>query len=159
MRLVFAGTPEFSVAALDALHRAGHQIVGVFTQPDRPAGRGRKLSPSPVAERAVALSLPVHKPERLREEAQQEDRLSDERIRTVQPASLPSPAPPAAEQKEIRAAASVSQVQVPEVLTPAPSDPEPALEADQGGKTMLYVGIALGAALLIILVVFLLTRR
>ncbi len=70
MRLVFAGTPEFSVTALDALHRAGHQIVGVFTQPDRPAGRGRKLSPSPVAERAVALDLSVFKPERLREDAQ-----------------------------------------------------------------------------------------
>ncbi|MDP9139816.1 MAG: methionyl-tRNA formyltransferase [Pseudomonadota bacterium] len=71
MRLVFAGTPEFSVTALDALHRAGHEIVGVFTQPDRPAGRGRKLSPSPVAERAAGLNLPVYKPERLREDAQQ----------------------------------------------------------------------------------------
>ncbi len=70
MRLVFAGTPEFSVTALDALHRAGHDIVGVFTQPDRPAGRGRKMSPSPVAERAAALNLPVHKPERLRDDAQ-----------------------------------------------------------------------------------------
>ncbi|HEY1077225.1 MAG TPA: methionyl-tRNA formyltransferase [Fontimonas sp.] len=70
MRIVFAGTPEFSVTALDALHRAGHSIVGVFTQPDRPAGRGRKLSPSPVAERAAALGLPVHKPERLTADAQ-----------------------------------------------------------------------------------------
>ncbi|HEY0973275.1 MAG TPA: methionyl-tRNA formyltransferase [Solimonas sp.] len=66
MRLVFAGTPEFSVAALEALHAAGHEIVGVYTQPDRPAGRGRKLSPSPVAERAVELNLPIFKPEKLR---------------------------------------------------------------------------------------------
>jgi methionyl-tRNA formyltransferase len=73
VRLVFAGTPEFSVAALDALHAAGHQIVGVYTQPDRPAGRGRKLSASPVAERARALNLPVFKPERLRGSAEQDE--------------------------------------------------------------------------------------
>ncbi|MFT4045561.1 MAG: methionyl-tRNA formyltransferase [Solimonas sp.] len=71
MRLVFAGTPDFAVAALDALHAAGHEIVGVYTQPDRPAGRGRKLTPSPVAQRAAALGLPVFKPERLRSEAEQ----------------------------------------------------------------------------------------
>jgi methionyl-tRNA formyltransferase len=70
MRLAFAGTPEFAVAALDALHAAGHEIAGVFTQPDRPAGRGRKLSPSPVAQRAAALGLPVHTPERFRDGAQ-----------------------------------------------------------------------------------------
>ncbi|WP_370306043.1 methionyl-tRNA formyltransferase [Sinimarinibacterium flocculans] len=75
MRLVFAGTPEFSVSALDALHGAGHEIVGVFTQPDRPAGRGRKLMPSPVAQRAAALGLPLYKPEKLRAEAQAELRL------------------------------------------------------------------------------------
>lgn len=66
MKLVFAGTPDFSVAALDALHAAGHEIVGVYTQPDRPAGRGQKLTPSPVAQRAVELGLPVFKPLKLR---------------------------------------------------------------------------------------------
>ncbi len=66
MRLVFAGTPEFSVRALDALHAAGHDIVGVYTQPDRPAGRGQKLTPSPVAARAAQLQLPLFKPEKLR---------------------------------------------------------------------------------------------
>ncbi|MGQ0621122.1 MAG: methionyl-tRNA formyltransferase [Panacagrimonas sp.] len=66
MRLVFAGTPAFSVAALDALHDAGHDIVGVYTQPDRPAGRGQKLTPSAVAQRAGTLSLPAFKPEKLR---------------------------------------------------------------------------------------------
>ncbi|SFF22856.1 methionyl-tRNA formyltransferase [Fontimonas thermophila] len=70
MRLVFAGTPEFAVAALDALHAAGHTLAGVFTQPDRPAGRGRRLTPSPVAQRAAELGLPVFKPEKLHAEAQ-----------------------------------------------------------------------------------------
>jgi methionyl-tRNA formyltransferase len=61
MRLVFAGTPDFSVPALEALHAAGHEILAVLTQPDRPAGRGQKLTPSPVAVRADALGLPIHK--------------------------------------------------------------------------------------------------
>ncbi len=61
MRLIFAGTPDFAVPALDALHAAGHDIVAVLTQPDRPAGRGQKLTASPVAARAEALGIPVHK--------------------------------------------------------------------------------------------------
>ncbi len=63
---MFAGTPVFSVRALDALYAAGHEIVGVYTQPDRPSGRGQKLSASPVAQRAAALGLPIFKPEKLR---------------------------------------------------------------------------------------------
>lgn len=66
MRLVFAGTPAFSVSALDALVGAGHEVVGVYTQPDRPAGRGQKLSASPVATRAAQLGLPLFKPGKLR---------------------------------------------------------------------------------------------
>lgn len=62
MKIIFAGTPEFSVAALQALHAAGHDIVGVFTQPDRPAGRGQKLQSSAVAQAAEALHIPVFKP-------------------------------------------------------------------------------------------------
>ena len=65
MRLAFAGTPEFAVPALAALVAAGHSIVAVYTQPDRPAGRGRQLQPTPVALRAQGLDLPVHKPPRL----------------------------------------------------------------------------------------------
>jgi methionyl-tRNA formyltransferase len=65
MRLVFAGTPEFAVPALDALHAAGHDILAVFSQPDRPSGRGQKLTPTPVAARAAALGLPLHQPARL----------------------------------------------------------------------------------------------
>ena len=48
LRIIFAGTPDFAARHLDALLSSGHQIVGVFTQPDRPAGRGKKLMPSPV---------------------------------------------------------------------------------------------------------------
>jgi methionyl-tRNA formyltransferase len=70
MKLVFAGTPEFSVAALDALHAAGHEILAVYTQPDRPAGRGQKLTPSAVAQRAQALGLDCQKPLKLEADAQ-----------------------------------------------------------------------------------------
>jgi methionyl-tRNA formyltransferase len=85
VKLVFAGTPEFSVPALDALHAAGHAIVGVYTQPDRPAGRGRKLTPSPVAQRAMTLGLPIYKPEKLRgnEAAQAELRSLDADVMVV----------------------------------------------------------------------------
>jgi len=62
MRVVFAGTPEFSVAALAALRDADHEMVGVFTQPDRPAGRGQKLQSSAVAQKAEALKLSLFKP-------------------------------------------------------------------------------------------------
>jgi methionyl-tRNA formyltransferase len=66
LRIVFAGTPEFSVPALDALHAAGHSIVAVYTQPDRPAGRGRELTASPVKRRALALGLHVEQPATLK---------------------------------------------------------------------------------------------
>ena len=67
MRLVFAGTPEFAVPSLLALHAAGHDLLAVLTQPDRPAGRGRKLQPSAVARVAQRLGLRLLKPERLDE--------------------------------------------------------------------------------------------
>ena len=69
MKLVFAGTPGFSVPALDALIAAGHDVRAVYTQPDRRAGRGRALQPSPVAERASALKLPLRQPVKLTAEA------------------------------------------------------------------------------------------
>ena len=65
LRIAFAGTPEFSVPALDALHASGHSIVAVYTQPDRPAGRGRGLTASAVKQRAGALGLTVEQPARL----------------------------------------------------------------------------------------------
>jgi methionyl-tRNA formyltransferase len=72
MRIVFAGTPEFAAVSLQALLSAPScEVVGVFTQPDRPAGRGRQLRPSPVKMLAVEHGIPVHQPERLREPAAQ----------------------------------------------------------------------------------------
>jgi methionyl-tRNA formyltransferase len=62
LRLVFAGTPAFAVPALEALVRAGHEICAVYTQPDRPAGRGRRLAPSAVKQCALALGLRVEQP-------------------------------------------------------------------------------------------------
>jgi methionyl-tRNA formyltransferase len=66
MKLIFAGTPEFAVPALAALIAAGHTIVLVLTQPDRPAGRGMKLKASPVKELALAHDLAVFQPETLK---------------------------------------------------------------------------------------------
>ena len=66
LRIAFAGTPEFSVPALDALHSAGHELVAVYTQPDRPAGRGRTLGTGPVKRRALELGLQVEQPATLR---------------------------------------------------------------------------------------------
>lgn len=66
LRLAFAGTPDFARATLDALLAAGHDVVGVWTQPDRPAGRGQKLAMSPVKERALAAGIPVFQPQTLK---------------------------------------------------------------------------------------------
>jgi methionyl-tRNA formyltransferase len=66
MRLIFAGTPEFAQVAMAALHAAGHEVVLVLTQPDRPAGRGMKLQPSPVKQWALDHAVPVAQPRSLR---------------------------------------------------------------------------------------------
>lgn len=66
MRLVFMGTPDFAVPSLRALVGGGHDVVGVFTQPDRPAGRGKKLKPSPVKVAAEELGLAVFQPEKIK---------------------------------------------------------------------------------------------
>ncbi len=66
LRIIFAGTPDFAARHLDALLASGHQVVGVFTQPDRPAGRGKKLMPSPVKVLAEQHNLPVFQPASLR---------------------------------------------------------------------------------------------
>ena len=68
LRLVFAGTPEFAVPALRVAAMLG-DLVGVYTQPDRPAGRGRQLAPSPVKVEALARQIPVFQPETLRDKA------------------------------------------------------------------------------------------
>ncbi|MFP5384297.1 MAG: methionyl-tRNA formyltransferase [Gammaproteobacteria bacterium] len=66
MRIAFAGTPGFARTSLDALLASRHPVVGVWTQPDRPAGRGRKLAMSPVKEGALAAGLPVFQPQSLK---------------------------------------------------------------------------------------------
>ena len=67
MRILFMGTPEFAVASLKALVEAGHEICGVFTQPDKPKNRGHKLTFSPVKEYALSQNLPVYQPLKLRD--------------------------------------------------------------------------------------------
>lgn len=78
MRIVFAGTPEFAVSSLRAAARH-HEVVAVYTQPDRPAGRGRGLAPSPVKLEAVARGIPVYQPESLKGAAAQQQ------LRDLQP--------------------------------------------------------------------------
>ena len=67
-KIVFMGTPDFAVPALEAVIASGH-LVGVVTQPDRPAGRGKKLTPPPVKTTAVAAGIPVYQPPSLRPKA------------------------------------------------------------------------------------------
>jgi methionyl-tRNA formyltransferase len=73
VRLVFAGTPDFAATALRALLGTHHTIVGVYSQPDRPAGRGRKLQPSPVKQVALDNGVPVFQPESLKTPEAQEE--------------------------------------------------------------------------------------
>jgi len=68
-RLVFAGTPQFAAIALRALLDAGHEIAAVYTQPDRPAGRGRKLQPGPVKQLALEHGIPVSQPDNFKSDA------------------------------------------------------------------------------------------
>ena len=71
LRIVFAGTPDFAAESLKAVLASRHQVVGVYTQPDRPAGRGRKLTPSPVKRLALEHELPVEQPLSLKDEETQ----------------------------------------------------------------------------------------
>ncbi|MGG0755272.1 methionyl-tRNA formyltransferase [Brevibacillus laterosporus] len=66
-RILFMGTPDFSTQSLQALITNGYQVVGVVTQPDRPVGRKRVLTPPPVKELALRYGLPVYQPEKIRE--------------------------------------------------------------------------------------------
>lgn len=67
MKIAFMGTPEFAVPSLKALVEAGHEICGVFTQPDKPKNRGMKLQPTPVKEYSLSVNLPVFQPAKLRD--------------------------------------------------------------------------------------------
>ena len=83
MRVVFAGTPEVAVPALDAIAASPHELVGVVTRPDAPAGRGRRLVASPVAQRAEELGLPVLKP------AHPKDADFQEQLKALEPDCCP----------------------------------------------------------------------
>ncbi|MFC4257594.1 methionyl-tRNA formyltransferase [Marinobacter lacisalsi] len=79
MRIVFAGTPDFAAVALRALLATDHDIVAVYTQPDRPAGRGRKQQFGPVKQAAVEADIPVYQPSSLKDDTEQQ------RLRDLQP--------------------------------------------------------------------------
>ncbi len=94
MRVIFAGTPPFAAAALNALADAGHDIALVLTQPDRPAGRGMKLTPSAVKQAALARGLPLSQPASLRTpEAQAELRVANADVMVVAAYGLILPQP------------------------------------------------------------------
>ena len=67
MRIVFMGTPDFSVPALEALVEGGHEVVAAITQPDKPKGRGKAVLMTPVKEKAMELGIPVYQPVKVRE--------------------------------------------------------------------------------------------
>ncbi len=69
MRVVFMGTPEFSVGTLERLIEAGHEVIGVVTQPDKPKGRGKVMQLTPVKEKALEYNIPVYQPFKVKEEA------------------------------------------------------------------------------------------
>src|SRR5579863_5538640 len=72
LRVAFAGTPEFAVPTLRALAHSSHTLVGVLTQPDRPAGRGREFKASPVKRLALELALPIAQPPGLQQREAQD---------------------------------------------------------------------------------------
>ena len=72
MKIVFMGTPEFAVPSLIALCEAGYDVAAVYTQPDRPKGRGNKLTPPPVKQEALRRGIEVHQPQRIRKESVEE---------------------------------------------------------------------------------------
>lgn len=72
LRVIFAGTPDFAAASLTALLGSHHQVIAVYTQPDRPAGRGRKLTPGPVKRLAMQHDIPVYQPLSLRDDDAQQ---------------------------------------------------------------------------------------
>jgi methionyl-tRNA formyltransferase len=73
LKIVFAGTPEFAAVALKALLASRHRVIAAYTQPDRPAGRGRKLTPSPVKALALEHGVPVYQPLSLKDTAAQQE--------------------------------------------------------------------------------------
>lgn len=85
MRIIFMGTPEFAVQVLEAIVKAGHEVVGVYTQPDKPKGRGKSMQYTPVKEKAVEYNIPVFQSEQVRkpEVVEQMKKLKPEAIVVV----------------------------------------------------------------------------
>lgn len=69
MKVIFMGTPEFSVPTLEKIIEGGHEVVAVVTQPDKPKGRGKEMQSTPVKEKALACQIPVYQPKRVKEDA------------------------------------------------------------------------------------------
>ena len=67
MRIIFMGTPDFSVGTLEALVEAGHDVCLAVTQPDKPKGRGKEMQPTPVKEAAMKHGIPVYQPKKIRD--------------------------------------------------------------------------------------------
>ena len=67
MRIIFMGTPEFSAPAIDSLVAAGHEIAAVFSQPDKPKGRGYAMTPPPVKVKVLEYGIPVYQPKSMRD--------------------------------------------------------------------------------------------
>lgn len=67
MRVIFMGTPDFATGTLEEIVKAGHEVAGVVTQPDKPKGRGKTMMPTPVKETALKYNLPVYQPKKVRE--------------------------------------------------------------------------------------------
>ena len=70
MKIVFMGTPDFAIPSLRSLVDAGHEVVAVFTQTDKPKGRGNKISFTPVKEFALAHNIPIYQPQSLKKETE-----------------------------------------------------------------------------------------
>lgn len=113
MRVVFAGTPSAAVPTLQALLAGDHEVVGVITRPDAPTGRGKKLTPSPIAEIASAANVPIIKPEKLTEPS------CLEQLRMWQPDCLPVVAYGALVPKELLTIAPFGWVNLHFSLLPA----------------------------------------
>ena len=136
LRVVFMGTPDFAVPALDALTGAGHDIVGVYTQPDRRSGRGRRIAEPPVKQAATRRGLPVFQPASLRrdEEARREIASLEPDLIVVAAYGLFLPA-------ETLAAPPLGALNVHPSLLPKHRGPSPVATAILEGDTVTGVTV------------------
>jgi len=133
VNIVFAGTPAFSVPTLQALLNAGHLIHAVYTQPDRPAGRGRRLTPGPVKQLALARGLPVYQPFTLKE--------STAELRALKPDAMVVVAYGLLLPKDILAIAKYGCINVHASLLPRWRGAAPIARAIEAGDTVTGISI------------------